>query len=173
MKYKCVRSKVLLLRSGNISLPDTERAVCTCWDKVSFSLWVEGEIEHTVFVSLKLALLLPGGHAEHFDGSVLGRHIYWLACFVENSAIGGSKSAVKWFLLFDHTDVPNLRDTVTVSGYDFITLLNIKAVSKCKMKDLLWYWTCLCWQHCCGHRRSIRIGSCGYPTWPLSYHHYH
>lgn len=68
-----------------------------------------------------LSFLLFRRRVEYFDATVFGRHIYERATFVKYCAVGRCKARVELHFLFDHANVPYLRNSVAICRDNAIT----------------------------------------------------
>lgn len=71
-------------------------------------------------MTLKFTVFLACLQIEDFDGGIFTGHVHRLACFVEDSAVGGGQATVEGAFFLYHTHVPNFRDAIAVSGHNFV-----------------------------------------------------
>jgi len=74
-------------------------------------------------MALQLAVFLIGLEIEHSYLSVFVGNDNILVALVKHCAIGGTKTRVELAGFFNHTDVPNLINTITVTWNDHISPL--------------------------------------------------
>ena len=72
-------------------------------------------------MALELSFLLLRLEVEHFDCAIFVGNYDKLVALVEYGAVGRAEPGVKLTLLLDHSDIPDLVDTITVSTDNHIT----------------------------------------------------
>jgi len=92
-------------------------------------------------VTLKFTVFLACLQIEDFDGGIFTGHVHRLACFVEDSAVGGGQATVEGAFFLYHTHVPNFCDAIAVSGHNFVALKNINRVNLDYIADMMSFMT--------------------------------
>ena len=105
------------------SLPESPRTICTCGDEVAIGRVVPAQVEYRVIMSsLKFSFFLLGLDIEYFDATVFTSNVHKAAALVENSTVSRGEATVELHFLFNHTNIPDFSDSITVRRNNAVTL---------------------------------------------------
>ena len=72
--------------------------------------------------SFKFSFFFLCLHIEYFDAAIFTSNIHETAALVENSTVSRGEATVKLHFLFNHANVPDFSDSITVRGNNAVAL---------------------------------------------------